>query len=341
VGDEDRQLSAKGIESFILKKNFEAVRWESQVSTQNENDLDVDLVKRFVRKANQAGRIRFKFRSVGETLKKLGLLQGGHILRAAEVLFSSHPPLKIQAAVFTGTDKLTFLDIRQFEGNLFFLLLVAEEYLKEKMNWRVKFGKLQREEIPEIPLEALREALVNSVCHRDYCSPESNYLAVYKNRIEIENPGEFPEGFEPEDFIYKGERSVLRNPLIADVLYRTRDIEKWGSGLKRIHDECAGHDIKVEFQKMKAGFKVVFYRSVPTAQTPPTPTPQTTPQTTLNIQATILALIREIPAITKEELARRLNLTIDGIKYHIRKLRRQGVLLWEGPSKAGHWKIKA
>ena len=102
--------------------------------------------------------------------------------------------------------------------------------------------------------------MINSICHRDNAAPESNYIAIYKDRIEIDNPGSFPEGMDPEDFIFKDEQSVLRNPLIADILYKTKDIEKWGSGLKRIFEECREKGIKVEFKKLKTGFRVVFYR---------------------------------------------------------------------------------
>jgi ATP-dependent DNA helicase RecG len=340
VGDEDRQLSADEVERFILKKNFETVRWESQPSTQTIEDLDVRVIKHFVQKANQAGRIKFKFASVEATLKKLGLIQNGKLLRAGEVLFCSSSPLKIQAAVFAGVDKLTFLDIRQFEGNLFSLLAEAESYLKEKMNWRVKFGKLEREEIPEIPIEALREALVNSVCHRDYISPESNYIAIYKDRIEIENPGAFPSGFEPEDFIYKSERSILRNPLIADVLYRTRDIEKWGSGLKRIHDECAEQGVKVEFQKMKAGFKVVFHRlPQPEAATPET-TRKTGKKPRVKTREKIIELIRQTPTITTQELAAETELTVKGVEWNLRQLKQKRILKRIGPDKGGRWEIE-
>ena len=83
------------------------------------------------------------------------------------VIFTDKNPAKVQAGVFAGKDKLTCLDIRQFERNAFLLIKKSEEYLKEKMNWKVGFGHREREEIPEVPLAALHEALINSICHRD------------------------------------------------------------------------------------------------------------------------------------------------------------------------------
>lgn len=121
-------------------------------------------------------------------------------------------------------------------------------------------GALQRTEIPEIPVDAIREALLNSFCHKDYASGQSNEVAIYKDRVEIYNPGAFPEGFEPQDFIDRPERPIRRNPQIARILYYSKDIESFGTGLKRIADSCESAGVKYEFKKLKSGFVVCFYR---------------------------------------------------------------------------------
>ena len=118
----------------------------------------------------------------------------------------------------------------------------------------------QRTEIPEIPVDAIREALLSSFCHKDYASGQSNEVAIYKNRVEIYNPGVFPEGYEPQDFIDKAERPIRRNPKIARILYYSKYIESFGTGLKRIADACDKAGIQYEFKKMKSGFIVCFYR---------------------------------------------------------------------------------
>jgi len=107
-----------------------------------------------------------------------------------------------------------------------------------------------------------REALVNSFCHRDYGIPKGNEIAIFRDRIEIYNAGAFPEGYTPEDFIKGKERSILQNPLIAETLYKSKEIEKWGSGLKRIDEECRSQNVRVEFETLKSGFMVVFYRDL-------------------------------------------------------------------------------
>lgn len=260
VGDEDRKLSAREIENSILKKHADKIKWESQPSKKQLPGLNEETVKTFVGKANAVGRLEFRYESMENTLQKLGLIENGQLLNAAEVLFCEENPLEVQLAIFAGKDKLTFLDIKSLRGNVFDLLDEMELYITKHMKWRVKFGKMEREEIPEIPVRAIREALVNSVCHRDYRVPKGNEIAIFKNRIEIYNPGDFPEGLTPQDFIEGRERSILRNPLIAQTLFLSKDVEKWGSGLKRIYEECLANRVSVEFWMLKTGFTVVFYR---------------------------------------------------------------------------------
>ena len=159
----------------------------------------------------------------------------------------------------------------------------------------MEFKDFKRVEIPEIPVDALREALVNSLCHRDYFRAESNKVAIFKDRIKIYNPGEFTARYEPSDYIHGDAESVHRNPLISEILYFSKDVERWGTGIRRIYDECTENDVKVEFMKESGGFSIMFYRSdvgdlaedavckVDTTQV----TPQVTPQVRKMLEACI------------------------------------------------------
>ena len=337
VGDEDRKLTVKELERLFNKT--EEASWEKQISSKSSKDINARAVKEYVSIANQAKRIDFKFSNVFETLNKLGLIKNKKLLRAAEILFCDNNSVEIQAAVFAGTDKVTFLDIRQFKGNLFKLLKFAESYIKEHMNWRAELLERERKEIPEIPLRAIMEALINSLCHRDYANPKGNEIAIFKDRVEIYNPGQFPQEYSPIDFIKGRERSILRNPLIANTLYLSKDIERWGSGMKRIYDACAEQRVKVKFSKLKSGFLVTFFRAKEKT-TPNYPQlPPTTPMTMPNKEKDIIKLIKQNPKITKENLAKELNVTIYGIKYYIRKLKEKRKLEWVGSSKFGYWKF--
>src|SRR6056297_1292997 len=141
------------------------------------------------------------------------------------------------------------------------LITKSINYIKEHMNWKADLTENGRKEIPEVPVRAIEEAVVNSFAHRNYENPKGNEIAFFSDRIEIYNPGEFPEGVKPEDYIFGNEKSILRNPLIANVLYLGDYIEKWGSGLKRIYNLCKNSGVKVEFKKIKTGFVIVFYKN--------------------------------------------------------------------------------
>lgn len=262
VGDEDRQLSMKEIRKIILKDENEIGKWESKVSDYTIEDIDEELLKEFIEKGRKAKRINFPYTNKEEILKKLSLVnKNNELLNAGYILFAKEAKLEMQMAIFATETKLTFLDIDQVLGNIFKLIGTGEGYIRKNIKWPVNFksGGMERVEIPEIPLEAIREAIINSLIHRDFKNPKSNEVAIYKDRVEIFNPGEFPEGYKPEDFI-KGEGSIPRNPLIANTLYLSKDIEKWGSGFRRITEVCAKADVKVKFEIRKNGFMVVFYR---------------------------------------------------------------------------------
>lgn len=333
VGDEDKKISPQELEKFILKKN--KIIWEEEISEKTLKDVNEEILKDFVERANAAKRIDFKFTTVQAVLNKLGLLKEGKLLKAAEVLFCDNNQLEVQAAVFAGTDKLTFLDIRQFKGNIFQLLQQSEAYIKEHINWRAELKERTRNEIPEIPIRAITETLVNSLCHRDYTNRKGNEVAVFKDRVEIYNPGQFPEGYTPKDFLRGTERSILRNPLIAHTLYLSKDIERWGSGLKRIYDACTNESIKVEFQVLKSGFLVIFNRA---EEGPKTVLKEVLKGLTEN-QEIIIKEIKNNPKITSEELAKIVGISSRKIRDNIKKLKEKMLIRRVGGRKEGYWEL--
>lgn len=200
VGDEDRQLSMKEIRKIILKDENEIGKWESKVSDYTIDDIDEELLKEFIEKGRKAKRINFPYTNKEEILKKLSLVnKNNELLNAGYILFAKEAKLEMQMAIFATETKLTFLDIDQVFGNIFELIETGEGYIRKNIKWPVNFksGGMERVEIPEIPLEAIREAIINSLIHRDFKNPKSNEVAIYKDRVEIFNPGEFPEGYKP------------------------------------------------------------------------------------------------------------------------------------------------
>ena len=348
VGESDKALSPQEIEKLILSKK--KLLWELEISKKTLSDVNEEAVREFMRKAKTAKRIDFDFVDIKSTLNKLHLLDNHQLTMAVEVLFCDDNPMEIQAAIFAGTDKLTFLDIKQFKGNLFSLRQQAEVYVNEHMRWRADLSESRRKEIPEIPIRALSEAIGNSLCHRDFSNPKGNEVAIFKDRIEIYNPGLFPAEINPEDFFTGAEHSILRNPLIAETMYKAKDIERWGSGLKRIHEECMATGVRVEFKRLKTGFVVVFYR------------PKWEEGEGLAVvdkgrkrvgekvgekvgerlspnQKSILELIAKDPMISAQQLAQIVGISSRKIEENIAKLKRRERLKRIGPDKGGHWEV--
>ena len=128
-------------------------------------------------------------------------------------------------AVFATNEKRTFIDISSVNGNIFELISEAEKYIKKNINWNVKIDGFERVEIPEIPIDALREIINNSFAHANYLSSSKNEIDIFPNRISIYNPGSFPENLNPEDYVQRTLSSKIRNELICDVLYKCKAIE--------------------------------------------------------------------------------------------------------------------
>lgn len=232
------------------------------LSTKTIDYVDEELLKKYTKQAHAVGRIAIDYTDKETVLNQLELSRGNYLTNAGKVLFADDLIQDIQMAIFATSERLTFNDIQRHHGPVLKLVDVAENYIKANIHWRVEFtGALQRSEIPEIPVDAIREALLNSFCHKEYATGQSNEVAIYKDRVEIYNPGAFPDGFEPQDFIDRPERPIRRNPQIARILYYSKDIESFGTGLKRIADSCENAGVRYEFKKLKSGFVVCFYRS--------------------------------------------------------------------------------
>jgi ATP-dependent DNA helicase RecG len=346
VADADRQMSAAELESYILKKNAGRGAWDGDVSAHSVADVDETVLSDYIDRANLAGRIDFPYTTNDEVLNRLSLTKDGKLKNAADVLFCGSPNLEIQMAIFAGTERLTFIDIDRKSGSVTELVEIAEKYIRSNIRWRVVLdGSIQRKEIPEIPIEAVREAIINSYCHRLYTSSQNNEVTIHSNRIEIYNPGTFPEGLTPQDFIYGTGRSVKRNPLLAQLMYYSKDIESFGTGLRRITEACEKAGVKIEFQMLKLGFAVVFYR--------PDENFLTTEKISDDVrnvvrnvalkkpeQAAIKA-IAENPAITAEQLAAALSKSERTAQRYLDNLQKKNLIRRVGSTKGGHWEIIA
>ena len=167
----------------------------------------------------------------------------------------------ITCALYKGTEKIDVLDRRDFNEDLISNIDRAMIFLKQYIPLRYEMtGEPRRREIPEIPYEALREAIINATAHRDYFKKGTNIMVeMFDDRIDITNFGGLVKGLKPEDF---GKKSVLRNPNIANLLHRAGYIEKMGTGInkmKNLISKAGLPPIKFEFDNF---FTVTFKRPI-------------------------------------------------------------------------------
>lgn len=209
-------------------------------------DLNENLIRNGIRRGIDGGRIPESalYEPTGDILAKWKLLKNGVPTNGAVLLFSDnideYPQFTLRMARFVGTDKNRFRDNQRAEGNFFQLLDAGVAFCFKHLSLSgvITNHSLEREEHLEVPYHALREALINALCHRHWERYNLTIsLAIYDDRIEIASPGTFPPQITPEN-IKEPHESYPHNLKVAEALYRMTYLENWGSGAKRIMDAC-------------------------------------------------------------------------------------------------------
>ena len=238
-------------ERRLVERLHATRRWENEPVAEGVTirDLDAEEIRITLDNAIQLGRLEpTGRRDIKSILLGLELIREGRLLNAAVALYgksnqlkSLYPQMGIRLGRFRGKDRLAdFVDNRQYWGHAFSLLRRGESFLMDHVPiaGRVIPGKMVREDQPGYSPRATREALANSLCHRDYTIPGGAVaVAMYDDHLEITNPGALHFGITPEK-LTKPHESRPWNPIIANVFYRAGIIERWGSGTLNIIDWC-------------------------------------------------------------------------------------------------------
>ena len=203
VGDATVKMSGEEYQRILVERLHAQTRWENQPADGwSVADLDHGQVVLTVEEAIRRGRMEDPgTRSSLELLRGLNLLlNDGSLTRAAVVLFGSSARLEVEfgqcmlrVARFRGTTRAEFLDNRQFHGHAFELLRLGSSFLRENLPvaGRILPGVFARVDEPLYPSEALREAIANAICHRDYgIGGGSLAIGVYDDRLEITSSGD-------------------------------------------------------------------------------------------------------------------------------------------------------
>lgn len=270
VGDSNRQLSPSAIAEMHMAST--GTSWDaSPLMDRTIKDLELARVRRYMMLATNVGRRNF---ARGDrpryVLEKLELVRDGRPTWAAVLLFGKHPQSPLtQATVHCGRfrSEIDITDDRMIEGSIIDQIDETMDFLKKHINVRfVITGKPQRDQIWDYPLEALREAVVNAICHRDYGDTADIQIKVFDDHVRIWSPGLLPYGVTFEELYRRTHASKPRNKLIAQVFYDLEIIERYGSGIQRMLDACAAAGLpEPTFGESTGGLLITFRKAAKAA----------------------------------------------------------------------------
>lgn len=188
-------------------------------------------------------------------METLGILNKDGIYTNLGLLLSEQCAHTVKAVAFEGTDQSVFRDRREFSGSLLRQLNGAYDFIDMRNQTRASFEKLRRIDERDYPEVAVREALLNSLVHRDYTFSASTFVSIYKDRIEFTTIGGLPTGVSLDDIMLG--LSVCRNASLANVFYRLELIEAYGTGIRKIMKSYENSGRKPVIETTDNAFKIV------------------------------------------------------------------------------------
>lgn len=346
TADEDREISPAELRQFFVASEYRD-KWEKTKSEEPSSHIDKKTIENFCRKAISVGRLAEGKYTPATVLKRFALANEGYLTNAGNVLFGNNHPVTLKVALFATDEKLTFLDMQMYEDNILNLLSIAETYILKNINWKSEIVGTEREETPEIPVAAIREALANSFAHSVYNSDTYHEICIHPGKITIYSPGTFASAYKPEDYINRDLPSVIRNATISKILYLNKSIEQFGSGFKRIDSLCKDGKVKYVYEISENGFTFIFNRKQ-RVTTAGSSSGGVTKDVTVNVtvsgtlnktEQAVYNLLKVNPKSTREELADATSKTVRTIQRTLDSLRNKDLIERVGSDKAGYWEI--
>ncbi len=336
VHDRAEDITPDELKHMMLNNDFTSI-WENNPTPFGLDSIDSDALKNFYNKSVDCGRLEpLEKYDEEELLTILGLYKDGKLNNAGYFLFSSKEPTVLKMAVYVTDARLNFSDINRVHGNVYNLIDIATKYIINHMNWRVEFdGKsTSRIEIPEVPIEAIREAVVNAFAHANYRSFTEHEITITPTVIEIYNPGEFPINYKPEDFATKKIGSMPRNRRILDVLYKSKNVEVQGSGLRKIFNACKESGTAYEYVLNDFGFRFIFHRKNIAVNAA-----RDVYVKLIDTDYEILKLLKQYPDITRDSLAAAIGKTVRTVQRSLNRLIQAGKIIRIGSDRIGYWEV--
>ncbi len=242
----------------------------------------------------------------------------------------------LKLAVFEGSKKTVFKDRQELSGSLLGQLEEAFAYIERYNRTRAEFSGLDRVDLRDYPPEAVREALLNAIVHRDYSFSGSTLISIFEDRIEFVTIGGLVKGITLEDV--KLGVSVLRNQHLANVFYRLRLIEAYGTGILKINESYDEQTIKPAIEATNNAFKITLPNSNYHAEIQKSPNAIKTSNNTMadkkeNRITTVLKLCRDQGSVVRTDVEAALGISQSTAILLLRELVDDGVLIKKGYGK--------
>lgn len=267
-----------------------------------------------------------------QTMRTLKLISDDGVYTNLGLLLSDQCPHTIKAAVFEGTNKFVFKDRAEFNGSLLEQINSAYEYINRYNRTRSEFEGIHRIDIRDYPVEAIREALLNSVVHRDYAFSASILISIFDDRIEIVSIGGLVRGIT-KDEIFMG-LSVQRNEALANVFYRLNLIEAFGTGIPKIFRLYEGFNVKPSIETSDNAFKIILPNTVSAKEMISVAKPKRS-----LTDDDILQAFRRTGVVTRSGIEEYANISQAGASRIVRRLLNEGKITKIGNGKSSRYII--
>ena len=307
------------------------------------DDVSKTKIKAFTQEAD----IHIGQTAVPEFLRSLNVADETQVNNAGILFFAKdvHKHLhqaQMTLVAFKGIDKMHIYDRRDVRDDLLTQFNEAVAFLKRHMNVRSEIRGVNRKDIYEIPVEVLREAVVNALMHRDYSIAGTQVtVEVYDDRVEIVNPGGLLKGLSARNL---GTVSMRRNELIADLFFRLDKVERVGMGIPNMKKAMVAAGLREPTFAPDTFFRATFYRSPEFAMKGGAAGSEKKfgeefGDRSEKSSEKILAFLALHDAASAREVAQALGLTSRAVEKQIATLKAAGSLRRVGPDKGGHWDV--
>ena len=339
------RVTGRDLIPFIMEKG--GLVWTGLTSKKAKiSDISPEAVSAFIKKGQEVKRISPSAdpNDVEGVLRHYDLMTDEDITNAGAVLFSNKPTRFSYAAVTkiglfaTKNGRLLMEDI--IDGPVIFqpdetLKRLLDKYTQPR--FRLK-DHLTRVEAYQYPPDALREAIINAVVHRQYMSRQQTTIRVYPNSVEIYNPGNLPKGWTEETLVAKHD-SEPANPLIAQVFHDMGLIEEWGVGISFIREECEKAGIPEPLYEVDIDGVRIIFRSGPWSDTGEDVTEPSVIEGLKPLEYEIYKAIAEGRYTTAENMAISSGFSVRTVYSALYKLRDANLIQRVGSDKKGTWEL--